>query len=53
MRHISGTEEVVPDAEGEAEVHSVAVVLWKVSRMVPDMHLGIIEEILQWTQGDS
>ena len=47
MWDVSGAEEVVPDAERKAEVHSVSMVFREVASMVPDVHLGIVEEVFQ------
>ncbi len=46
-REVGGTEEVVPDAEGDAKVDSVRAVGGKVLGMVPDVHLWVVEQILK------
>ena len=48
---VGGAEEVVPDAEGEAVIHAVTMLGWEVEGVVPDVHLGMIEEILERAEG--
>lgn len=48
--HVGGAEDVVPDAEGKAEVHAVAVLTRKLAGMMPDVHLGIIKDVFQWAE---
>lgn len=42
-------EEVVPQREGNAVVDAEAI-CWQVFHMVPDVHLGVVEDVFQWPQ---
>ena len=53
MGEIGGAEEVVPDAEGEPEVHAVAVVFWEFFGVVPNVHLRVVEEEFKRSEGDA
>jgi hypothetical protein len=53
VRNISSAKEVVPKAEREAVVHAVTVLGWQVTSMVPDVHLRIVEKILQGTKRET
>jgi hypothetical protein len=45
--NIIGSEKVIPEAEGESEIHPVFSFFWKVVSMMPDVHLGVVEYIFQ------
>ena len=50
VRKVGGSKEIIPNTESEPEVHSIAMILRQVSGMMPDVHLRVIEEILQGTK---
>lgn len=50
---VGGAKEVIPDAEGEPEVHAVAMVFGEFFGVVPDVHLGIVEEVFEGAEWDA
>lgn len=44
---VGSAKEVVPDAEGEAVVHAVAMLGREVASMMPNVHFGVIEKVFE------
>ena len=49
VRDVVSPEYVIPNTEGYSEIHSVFIVFWKIIRVMPNMHLWIVENILEET----
>ena len=48
MRNMVRFKEVIPNAERNPEIDPVGLVFRHLMRMMPDVHLRIVENILQW-----
>jgi hypothetical protein len=51
FRDVGRTKEIIPEAEGDAEIHPVLVVRGQRFGVMPDVHLRIVENVFQGAIG--